>query len=300
MLESHSSPDREALPVRDEARLLSAARAGDARAMERLLAALAGPAYRFGRGFCRDHHDAEDVMQEVLGALARGIRRFRGDATLTSWAYVVARRVCMRRRRRRSGEPAHLASLEGTSDPFGVVGHPADPGADPLDRLERRQLAAALEGAIAALPAGQREVLVMRDVEGLSARAVGRALRLGERAVKSRLHRARLALRRALAPLLTRQFPQAASAGRSCPETALEVSRYLEGEMTPERCAAVAAHVENCPACQAECEAVRAVVGACRDWGRNPLSDNLRERVREAIRRVTRNDAAIARDAPRT
>jgi len=293
----------DSLPVGDEARLLSAARTGDARAMGRLLTALAGPAYRFGRGFCRDHHDAEEVMQEVLSALARSVSRYRGDASLTSWAYVVARRVCMRHRRRRSAEPRHLASLEESSS-GGTGNHPEDPGADPLDRLERRELGAVLERAIVALPQPQREVLVLRDVEGLSARVVGRALRIGERAVKSRLHRARMALRRSLAPQLASQAPApepgAEREGGGCPETALQVSRYLEGEMTPARCAALAAHVEGCAACRAECAALRAALGACRAWGRGPLPPGLREQVREAIRRALGDKAGIARGRART
>lgn len=294
----------EALPLGDEARLLSAARGGDARAMGRILNALAGPAYRFGRGFCRDHHDAEEVMQEVLSALARSLSRYRGDASLTSWAYVVARRVCMRRRRRRSAEPRSIASLEAPSHPGGADQLPADPGPGPLERLERRELGAVLEQAIAALPQPQREVLVLRDVEGLSARAVARALRIGERAVKSRLHRARMALRRALAPRLSGPAPvlraRAGREGERCPETALLISRYLEGEMTAERCASLAAHVEGCEACRAECDTLRTALGACRAWSRGPLPAGLRERVRAAIRGAVGGEAAIARGRART
>ena len=292
------------LAVRDEARLLRDARAGDARAMGRLLTALSGPAYRFGRGFCRDHHDAEEVMQEVLSALARSVSRYRGDASLTSWAYVVARRACMRHRRRRSAEPRQLDSLEESSRPGGADHLPEDPGGDPLDRLERRELGAILERAIASLPQPQREVLVLRDVEGLSARAVGKALRIGERAVKSRLHRARMALRRALAPGLARPAPaprpRAERARGRCPETALQVSRYLEGEMTPDRCASLAAHVEKCAACRSECDALRSALGACRAWGQGPLPPRLREQVREAIRRALGDEAGVARERERT
>lgn len=298
------------LPRREEGRLLVAARAGDPRALRQLLTALAGPAYRFGRGFCGDPDDAEDVMQEVLVALARDIGRVRGDGSLTSWAYVVARRVCLRHRRRRSGEPARMASLEAGPEGDGEAGRLAAPGADPLDRVERRELGAILERAILALPATQREVLLLRDVEGLSARAVARALGVGERAVKSRLHRARMALRQALAPRLapsrspvaaTGATPRPATGGAApgCPDTARLVSRYLEGELTPARCDELAAHVDACAACRSACDVLRQALGACRAWGRSPLPAPLRARVREAIRDAAGSPPPVARERAR-
>ena len=284
-----------ALTAPEEARLVASARAGDAAAMRRLLTVLSGAAYRYGRSFCRNADDAEDVMQDVLASLARSLSRFRGDGSLTSWAYVVARRACIRHRRRRSGEPADLATL----DAAGADGHAAatlaDPAADPVERVHRAQLRSLIERAILDLPAPQRVVLLLRDVEGLSARAVGKALGLGERAVKSRLHRARVALRVALAPHLDLERPPAAAAASrersartpaGCPDTALMISRYLEGELTPARCDELASHVARCGDCLSACETLRVALGACRAWGRGPLPAALRARVREAIRRA--------------
>ena len=309
LADTHRESVAGSLAPGDEARLLAAARGGDHRAIRQLLTALSGPAYRFGRGFCHDHQDAEDVMQEVLAALARGLSSFRGDASLTSWAYVVARRACMRHQRLRSGQPARVTSLDAGPAEAGAADTLADRNDDPLDRLERRQLGALLDRAIVALPALQRDVLLLRDVEGLSARAVGKALRLSERAVKSRLHRARMALRRTLAPqLASGRRPEAsrattaaprpesrrAAASARCPDTALMVSRYLEGEITPARCAELAAHVEGCPDCRSACDSLRIALGACRTWGRSPLPLDLRARVRDAIRRAV-DEAGVAR-----
>ena len=91
------------LGAAEERRLLAAARSGDSRALNELAGALAGPAYRFGRAFCRNPHDAEDVMQDVLSSLVRGLEAFRGGSSLTTWAYVVARNACSHMRRRSSG-----------------------------------------------------------------------------------------------------------------------------------------------------------------------------------------------------
>ncbi|MEQ1832974.1 MAG: sigma-70 family RNA polymerase sigma factor, partial [Candidatus Eisenbacteria bacterium] len=168
-----------------EARLLKAARAGDAAALRDLLTRASAPAWRWSRGFCRNSEDAADLVQDVLHMLLRSLERFRGDASLSTWTYVVARRACARRQQRgKRQQPldapayAHLRDIP-------------DAAAGPARRLERRELAERLESAIAELPQAQRAVLVMRDVEGLSAAEVGEALGLGERAVKSRLHRAR-------------------------------------------------------------------------------------------------------------
>ncbi|MBI5711527.1 MAG: sigma-70 family RNA polymerase sigma factor [Candidatus Eisenbacteria bacterium] len=277
----------------EERRLLAAARAGDRRALSRLLELLSGPIYRFGRGFCGDPHDAEDVAQVTLAALARTLRDFRGDSSLTTWAYTVARNACTRHRRRGAGEPARLEPLDARGSGRSAALQVADPGEDPQRALERAELRATLERAIASLPPAQREVLVLRDVEGLPAKQVGKILGLGERAVKSRLHRARVALREALAPHLPVAAPGApaqAKAGR-CPDVARVMSRYLEDELDAGACAKLEAHVRSCPSCGAACETLRAALGTCSGWRAEKLPAEVREAVREAIREVV----AVAR-----
>ncbi len=266
----------------EERRLLSAARSGDRRALERLLRLLSGPVFRFGRGFCGDPDDAADVAQVTLAALARTVRDFRGDSSLTTWAYTVARNACTRHRRRGAHEPARFEPLEpGTADRPGAL-QVAAPGGDPERALERAELREALERAIASLPPSQREVLVLRDVEGLSAKEVGRQLRLTERAVKSRLHRARVALRVMLAPHVA---PGAGVRRPGCPDTARLVSRYLEGELDADACARLEAHVRSCPDCGAACDTLRAALSTCRGWRGETLPEQIRASLQEAIRR---------------
>jgi RNA polymerase sigma-70 factor (ECF subfamily) len=261
----------------DEARLLSAARKGDAAALTELLERAAGPAERFSRGFCRDPHDAEDLVQDVLAVLMRSLGSFRGDSSLSTWTYIVARRACGRLRKRQSRQSS-LDEIPLANEPR------ADTSTEPHRRFERRQLGEALERAIGALPIPQREVLVLRDVEGLPAAEVGRVLGLGERAVKSRLHRARLALRVQLAPFVTGRdvLPR----GADCPDTARLLSRYIEGELTPGVCARLEAHVSACAPCEAACDSLRDVLGACRAYGDRTLPVDVRRTVRAAIRKM--------------
>jgi RNA polymerase sigma-70 factor (ECF subfamily) len=239
-----------------------------------------GPVYRYGIGFCRDPDDASDVSQDVMLALVRNLRRFRGDASLLTWAYVVARRACTRHRKRRHGEPAARAALTAPS------GDDADrsleipsPEPQPDEDLERRELRGAIEDAIAALPRPQREVILLRDVEGLSTREVARALRLGEHAVKSRLHRARAALRWRLA-----DRPEPADAARGCPDTARLLSLHLEGDLSASICARLSKHVAACPKCAATCASLRDTLRECRQYGRARLPEHARTAVRNAIR----------------
>ena len=110
------------------------------------------------------------------------------------------RAVCLAMRRRRKGEPERELSLEEfipTSDGELRLQIPAD-GLSPEQALENKQLRRALRQAIQKLPAKYRVVLVLRDMEELSAKEVGAVVGLNERAVKSRLHRARLFVRREL------------------------------------------------------------------------------------------------------
>lgn len=258
-----------------EARLVAAARKGDRKALNELFKAAAAPALRFSRDFCRDPHEAEDLAQDVMATLLRTLPTFRGDSSLSTWTYTVARRACGRRKKRMARQtPLDEAGSAAFEMPA--------PEAEPHRRLERRQLGEALERAIAALPAAQRDVLVLRDVEGLSAAQVAKIVGIGERAVKSRLHRARLAVREQLAPYV--KGGDAPPRGEHCPDTARMLSRYVEGELSPAVCARMETHVASCPACTGACESLRAVLGACRDYGKQSVPPEIRLAVRTAVK----------------
>lgn len=144
--------------------------------------------------------DAEDVTQDVMLQVVRKLGTFRGDAALTTWlhrltvnAALAHRAKRSRRERRRSHEPAE--ELAGDAPRPGGR-WTAPPEQQALDEEARR----VIEGAIAGLPEGYRDVYVLADVEGMANAEIGELLGLGLAAVKSRLHRARLMMREALAP----------------------------------------------------------------------------------------------------
>jgi len=156
--------------------------------------------YRFAHRLCGEPESAKDLVQETFLKAYLGLDRFRGDAQVSTWLYTIASRACLRMRRRRKGAPERELSLDEfipTSDGEFHLQIPID-GLSPEAALQNKQLRQALDGAINQLPKKYKMVLVLRDMEGLSAKEVGSIMGLNERAVKSRLHRARLFVRRQL------------------------------------------------------------------------------------------------------
>ncbi len=179
--------------------LVRAAAAGDERAMERLLLRAQESAYRFSVMVCGRTDETEDVMQDALLSTYRHAKQIREPEAFRAWLYRTVRNACLISRRRKVGEPAHVLSLDAPSGSGG--GRPFDaPDSGPshelaVDANRRRDR---VRRAIASLPPPQREVLVLRDLEGLSTREVARVVGVSEDNVKTRLHRARIALRAAL------------------------------------------------------------------------------------------------------
>lgn len=150
----------------------------------------------FGLRMCGQREDAEDVFQETLLKAYQGLANVKDPGAVRTWLFRVASNQCLMKRRREG--PRREVSLESYK-PAGVdFGEPAeipDWSHLPDDEAHQAELQAALEGALGTLAPELRMVVLLRDVEGLSTRETAEALRLGNSAVKMRLHRARLALR---------------------------------------------------------------------------------------------------------
>lgn len=156
--------------------------------------------YRFANRLCGETESAKDLVQETFLNAYRGFKKFRGEAQISTWLYTIASRACLRMRRRRKGAPERELSLDEfipTSEGEFRLQIPVD-GLSPEEALQNKELRLALDAAIDKLPKKYKMVLVLRDMEGLSAKEVGTIMGLNERAVKSRLHRARLFVRREL------------------------------------------------------------------------------------------------------
>ncbi len=156
--------------------------------------------YRYANRLCGEAETAKDLVQETFLNAYRGFNRFRGDAQVSTWLYAIASRACLRMRRKRKGAPERELSLEEFIPSSEGEFHLQIPveGLSPEEALQNKELRQALNAAIDKLPKKYRMVLVLRDMEGLSAKEAGTVMGLSERAVKSRLHRARLFVRREL------------------------------------------------------------------------------------------------------
>lgn len=271
----------------DEA-LMRAARAGDREALETLVTRYEPRVYRFGLSLCRDREAARDVLQDTFLSMVRALPGFRGDSSLSTWLFAIAHHACTRKRRRGRSSPRSLESLEALSpaDRNVLVAGTASPEA----AAAAEELHRSLQAAIGALDASQREVLLLRDVEGLTAADTAKTLGLSVPAVKSRLHRARLALRQALAPGIAAGATRAAggtapaqSECARCREVALAFSQHVEGELSAAHCAEMEAHVAQCPMCRSACESLREVLTLCQTPA-PAVPDSTKEALRHAIR----------------
>ncbi len=244
----------------DEA-LLVAARAGDRGALEELLGRHQAQVYRFGMKMCRDPEDAKDVLQDTLLSMARGVRDFRGASSLSTWLYTIARSFCIKKRRRGKFAPEEERSLD-TDVGAEVKGlsHPAQ-AAD--EALAGKEVERALEQAIASLEPMYREVLLLRDAEGLTAPEVAEVLGVSAQAVKSRLHRARLVVRERVAPLLS-IGPEPQAAPGTCPDVLTMFSQHLEDEISADLCAEMERHVAVCGRCRGTCDSLKRTLALCR------------------------------------
>lgn len=191
----------EAIPDVEDHSLVRRCAAGDRAAFDLLVARHGGALHRFAARRCSTARDAEDALQDGLLAAWRGAGGFRGDASVRTWLFQVVLHACRRRGRRRAGEPDRHEALEEAAA-LPAEGAPAD------DRAASRQEARALARALAGLPEEAREILLLRDVEGLSGAEAAEVLGLGLAAMKSRLHRARLELKEQVEALLGRALEE--------------------------------------------------------------------------------------------
>ncbi|HEX8030443.1 MAG TPA: sigma-70 family RNA polymerase sigma factor [Vicinamibacterales bacterium] len=265
--------------------LVAAARRGDDGALEALLIRYQPHLYRFGLRMCGNEDDAGEVAQDSLISMARSLPAFRGDAAVSTWLYTIARRFCIKRRRRGKFAPSHEESLDAPD--LDASRHVADPGPSPEQAASNSELQQALTRAIDGLEPPQREVLVLRDIEGLSAPEVAKVLGISVDAVKSRLHRARAIVRRELAPVISGHEKESPR-DRACPDVLTLFSQHLEGDIDPAACAAMEAHLAGCEKCRSTCESLKRTLAVCRQSPTPEVPPAIAASIKSAIQALLR------------
>ncbi len=175
------------------------ARAPAETAIPQLLREQGSNVYRMGLSLCGSPQDAEDLVQETFLLAFRHWHQFQGRSKASTWLYSIAVRACRRRKRLRSGEPQRIESLSELL-PGGAPRVPdvASPEEGPMDAQLRREASDEIEHAIAELPRPFRIPLVLKDLAELKVSEVAAILGLKPATVKTRVHRARLQLRKRL------------------------------------------------------------------------------------------------------
>lgn len=260
---------------RSDDALLAAARAGDRAAIEALLERYQDRVFGFGVRMCGDAEDAKEVLQDTLLAAARTVGGFRGDASVSTWLYTIARSFCMKRRRRSKFAPTDEISLD--RQPLALPS--SSPAPDEL--ASGSEVKRALAQALDVLDPAAREVLVLRDMEGLTAPEVARVTGASVEAIKSRLHRARATVRASIAASLGDALPQRA---KGCPDVLTAFSNQLEGDLEPRHCLELQEHIDGCTACRATCDSLKRTLAVCASAPPGRAPTEVRDAVRAAFR----------------
>jgi RNA polymerase sigma-70 factor (ECF subfamily) len=185
------------------AELVTRAKGGDSLAFDRLVELHAPAVYNLAFRVTRSREEAEDCVQEAFVRAYAGLRTFRGEAAFSTWLYRVALNVAREAAKKRARRPLPATDLMGvdSDDPPELTRLGRSAGAEettPEEAVIADQKRAVILRAVAALPEHHREAIILYDLQGLSYEEIARVLGVRVGTVKSRLSRARLALKEAL------------------------------------------------------------------------------------------------------
>ena len=264
----------DAAPTEDA--LLLAARKGDRAALDDLLERHQRQVFAFGMKMCGDAEDAQEVAQDTLLSMVRSVGDFRGEASISTWLYTVARSFCIKKRRRTKGAPAHHEPLDAAAHEQASA-----PAPSPEQTLLGRETRDAVATALDQLEPEAREVVILRDLEGLTAPEVAQVTGLSVAAVKSRLHRARQSLRTQLLAVVGGD--EGAPAQPNCPDVLTMLSKKLEDEISPDMCAEMERHVDGCPHCKGLCDSLKRTLALCKSAPSPLVPRHVQESLRKAV-----------------
>lgn len=180
-----------------EQELISMAKDGNHSAFEQLIRDNETRIYNLILRMVGNPEDAMDLSQETFLNAWKGLSSFHGDSAFSTWLYRLANNVCLdflRSQKRRQDTIGSPLSLDGEDAPP----PPADSAPKPDEQLEHKERSLALHRALAELPEHHSQILILRELSGLSYQEISDVLKLDIGTVKSRLTRARLALKKVL------------------------------------------------------------------------------------------------------
>jgi len=181
-----------------DADIVKRVRAGERALFEILMRRHNQRLYRAARSVVTDEHDVEDVMQQAYINAFTHLHQFEERSQFSTWLTRITLNEAFGRRRKVQSETMARVPSDGDEDAGEFMETVRSPQPDPERQAYAQELHRVLEEAVDTLPETYRTVFMLRDVEGLSTTETGEGLGLGEEAVKTRLHRARAMIRRAV------------------------------------------------------------------------------------------------------
>jgi RNA polymerase sigma-70 factor (ECF subfamily) len=198
----------------EDAALLARIRAGDEDACATLVRRHGGRMFAVARRLLRSEDDSADAVQDAFLSAFRSLGEFAGGAALGTWLHRIVVNACLSKLRARTRRPE--VPIDEFLPPFDETAHHDRPvrswQEQALTRLTRAETRAQVRACIDRLPESYREVLLLRDIDEFDTDQTAQLLGVTPGAVKTRLHRARQALRTLLEPLVCRE-PAASTAG---------------------------------------------------------------------------------------
>lgn len=174
----------------DENKLITLAQKGDMLAFQTLLEQYQNKIYAIALRFCRNGEDAQDVAQEAAIKIYRALARYHGRSAFSTWVYAITRNAALDFLRKRSKMQGREYSMEAGEFHMVLSENHSE------DFVEQRERLKELLTLIEALPGPQREILILRDIDGYTYEEIAQILAINKGTVKSRLSRAREVIRR--------------------------------------------------------------------------------------------------------
>ena len=174
--------------------LVREAQQGDTRAFDELVVRYRDKVYRLSFKILRNEDDAAEALQDAFTSAFRGLKNFKSESTFSTWLYRVATNASLMKYRKRRDDHLSLEqsqSAQRDAEPLAIP----DWSQQPLEELLDAETRQVMEEGLRRLPEDLRTVFILRDEDGHSNAEVAEMLDLSVAAVKSRLHRARIALR---------------------------------------------------------------------------------------------------------
>jgi RNA polymerase sigma-70 factor (ECF subfamily) len=196
----------------EDRELITQAQNGDARAFRKLVERHQRRAYAIAVGLVRDPNDAHEIVQEAFLRVYRGLGSFQGGSSFFTWLYRIVTNLAIDLIRKPGRKDAELVDGQAVDEDTDFPLVSRIDGADPLQVIRRREIAARIQAALDALPPYHRGVILMREVEGMSYEEMAQAMGVSKGTIMSRLFHARQKLQRALADCYAEEGPARARA----------------------------------------------------------------------------------------